>query len=68
MRPEIALLLLCARVHLSRFDPDRILAFVEKPLDWTYLLRLAARHRLSSLLYWHLSRACHEEVAEVVTD
>lgn len=66
MRPEIDLLLLCARIHLTRLQSDRILALVGSPLDWDYLLRLATRHRLRSLLYWHLSQICPQEVPESV--
>lgn len=66
MRAEITLLLLCARVHLSPLESDRLLALVEKPLDWTFLLRLAARHRLTSLLYWHVNQICPQEVPESV--
>jgi len=69
MRTEVDLLLQCACVRLAPDAPDRILAIVKDSPDWDALLRLAARHRLSPLLYRHLSRACHpEEVAEVVTD
>jgi hypothetical protein len=37
-------------------DAAWLLALLREPLDWAYLLRLAARHRLAPLLYWHLSR------------
>ena len=64
MRPEITLLLLCARIHLSPLESDRLLALVGSPLDWDYLLRLATRHRLRSLLYWHLNQICPQGVPE----
>lgn len=68
MRPEIDLLLSCARVHVDAARVGKIHTLVHGSFDWDYLLRLAARHRLAPMLYRHLSRMCPEEVAEVVTD
>ena len=66
MRPEIDLLLACARVHLGPKGPEHILGLVWQPLDWDELLRLAARHRLSPLLYWHLNERCPHLVPDTI--
>lgn len=61
---EVELLLCCARVQMDPAGSARIRSLLLKPLDWASLLRLAARHRLAPLLYWHLSRTCPEVVPQ----
>jgi hypothetical protein len=51
---ELELLLCCARTRLEEAQAQRINALLQEPLDWAYLLKLAERHSLRSLLYWHL--------------
>lgn len=63
-KPEVDLLLHCARVQLAPGGPERIFEIVKQPLDWEYLLRLTVGHRLAPLLYWHLSRTCPEVVPQ----
>ncbi len=63
-RPEVQLLVCCAR---SRKDQDvaaRIEALLQQNLGWTYLLQMARRHALVPLLYWHLSDAQPGSVPE----
>ncbi len=54
VRPEIELLLGCARATPEPEAQDRIRAALRREIDWSYLLRMAERHRLKPLLYWHL--------------
>lgn len=53
-RPEIELLLGCARHNVDAAQARRIKELLREPLDWTYLLRMAHRHKLVPLLYRHL--------------
>src|SRR5919107_4261284 len=61
-RPEAELLLCCAHTIRSPEVADRIRALVHESMDWQYLLRMAHRHGLAALLYWHLDAACPEAV------
>jgi hypothetical protein len=62
--PEEELLLCCARVHLEPATRDRLRRLLAGPLDWAAVLRLARRHWVTSLLYWHL----HNEAAAFVPE
>jgi len=53
-RPEIDILLGCARSHLDGLDASRIASLLEGSIDWTYLVRTALFHRVSPLLAHHL--------------
>jgi hypothetical protein len=61
-RPEVALLLAAARVHLLSHHAERIRNLVRSPLDWPYLLRIADRHGLMALLCWHINALCCDAV------
>jgi hypothetical protein len=56
MRPEVRLLLACARVGLDAAHAEQVQALLGQGLDWAWLLRAARRHAAAPLLYWHLSR------------
>src|SRR6185503_4231663 len=62
LRPEVDLLLLCARAHLDEQQRQRIRELVSRNLDWNYLLQLADRHGLQPLLHWHLTAVCPNTV------
>jgi hypothetical protein len=47
---------------------EHVRSLLVAPLDWAYLLRLAARHRLAPLLYRHLSRICLENGQQPVAN
>ncbi len=53
--PEAALLLVCARLELTTGEQETIRTRLAAPLDWSCLIALAARHRLSPLLFRHLN-------------
>ena len=64
-RPEIELLLTCARARLDAAQTERIQDLVSRQFDWDYLLQLADRHGLQPLLHWHLNAECPEAVPEL---
>jgi len=65
-RPEVELLLCCARTVRSPETDVRIRALIREGTDWEYLLRTARRHGVASLLYRHLEAACPQAVPEEV--
>jgi hypothetical protein len=66
--PEIELLLLCARVQLDSWQTERIRSLLQGDLDWDTVLRIASRHRIRPLVYWHLRAVCAEAVPAAALD
>jgi hypothetical protein len=54
-RPELELLLLCARSRVDAGRAERVRALLRSGVDWPYLTRAAARHAVTPLLYWSLN-------------
>jgi hypothetical protein len=54
-RPEIELLLCCARVRLDARREERARALLRAELDWDFLFVMSMRHGLMPLIYRHLS-------------
>jgi hypothetical protein len=54
MRPEMKLILCCARLRLDPERTEKIKALLQEGLDWDYLLRAATLHGMAPLLYRHL--------------
>src|SRR5689334_10479117 len=65
-RPEVALLLSCARTEISPETAGRIRAFIQNGIDWTALIREATYHEVVPLLYHSLQTTCPEAVPEPV--
>lgn len=63
-RPEIELLLCCARTHVDDENAERIKSLVQKDIDWQYLIQTASWHRTIPLLYTNLKTICREAVPE----
>jgi hypothetical protein len=63
-RPEIELLLCCARTFMDDERAKRIRALIQDKLDWEYLIRMAHRHGLMPLLHQQLNTICPELVPE----
>ena len=61
-RPEVDLLLCCARTHLSSEKKDQIGALLHSEIDWPYLIRIADAHGLMPLLYFNLKKAFPDSV------
>ena len=64
-RPEVELLLGCARAHVDIEGAARISALVEHEFDWDYLIRVADRHGLQPLLHHHLTAICPTAIPEI---
>jgi hypothetical protein len=61
-RPEVTLLLCCARTHLDAETIARAKALFRQTLDWDYLLKTALRHKVMPLLYRQLKANFNEAV------
>lgn len=59
---EDQLLLHCSCAHIEAHTVKKIKHLVKKDLNWDYLIDVASKHSLRSVLYFHLSRLCSEEV------
>ena len=59
-RPEIELLLCCARTQADPERASKIRQLVQKNPDWHYLLETADWHGVMPLLYWQLHQICPE--------
>jgi hypothetical protein len=63
-RPEIDLLLCCARTRIDPANAERIRSLLREDVDWTYLLRTARRHGVMPLLWRSLQATCPEAVPQ----
>jgi len=66
VRPEIELLLCCARVRLDDGHVARLNQLLDGALAWDFLLTYAERHGLIPLLYTHLHARAPEKVTPAV--
>ena len=57
IRPELELLLVCARRHVDGETAHRARELAAQPLDWDYLVQTSASHGLLPLLYTNLKAA-----------
>lgn len=62
MRPEVELLLCCARTCIDSETAERIKTLLQEKIDWDYLIRTALSHGVMPLLYWSLNATCPEAV------
>jgi hypothetical protein len=65
-RPEVSLLICCARTTLERGSVHRIRNLAHKNIEWPLLIKIALQHRVLPLLYRSLNQACPEAVPENV--
>jgi hypothetical protein len=65
VRPEMELLLCCARTRLDAACSARLRRLVVEELDWPYLLEAAEEHGVKPLLYWQLKSHCRPEVPQL---
>jgi hypothetical protein len=68
VRPEVQLLLSCARVCLEPDRAQQVQALLRQDLDWAYLVRAAQAHGTAPLLYWHLSRMAPDAIPAPTRD
>lgn len=64
VRPEVELLLSCARTQIDDERAQRIKSLVKEDIDWQYLIEIASRHGLISLLYANINAITKEAVPE----
>jgi hypothetical protein len=51
MRPEVELLLCCARPKLAKHQVDKIHRLLKQPVEWDFVVELINRHALHPLAY-----------------
>jgi hypothetical protein len=61
-RPEVELLVVCARPRLDEAQKRRVVELVRQGIDWQFLVRTSSQHSLASLVYSHLNEVCPEAV------
>lgn len=66
VRPEIELMLCCARARMDAGVVARLRALLDGAFDWDFALRFAESHSLIPLLYFHLHAHAPEKVPPVV--
>lgn len=59
-RPELRMLLSCARTCIERQDASHIRSLVKKGIEWTHLVRIARTHAVMPLLYRILNSTCSD--------
>jgi hypothetical protein len=62
IRPEEELLICCARTFLDQGKTLQIKTFVQRNIDWSFLIQKALKHGLISLLYQSLKKTCPDSV------
>ncbi|MEM8676174.1 MAG: nucleotidyltransferase family protein [Cyanobacteria bacterium P01_G01_bin.67] len=55
-RPELELILCCARIKIDLHHLDRIKILLQQDLDWEYFLTIARLHKVISLMYFNLAQ------------
>jgi hypothetical protein len=56
VRPEVQLLLYCARLNINSATRTHIHALAQQPLNWSFLIQLAKVHGVLPLLYRNLNQ------------
>jgi hypothetical protein len=64
LRPEVQLLLCCARTQMDTVNAERISALLQENIEWSYLLEMAFRHHVMPLLYRSLETVCPTAIPE----
>ena len=67
-RPEVRLLLDCARTRLDTNSASRIKSLVSKDIEWAYLVRMARGHGVMPLLYRSLNSVCSDGVPKMTLE
>jgi hypothetical protein len=64
--PAEELLILCSRTQLSAREVVRIKSLLQGPIDWDCLVKLAWKHGVTQLVYWHLAEVLPEKVPAAI--
>ncbi len=67
-RPEVELLLLCARTQMDSERAARVEALLQEDINWDYLLETAQEHGVMPFLFWNLNAICPEAVPKATID
>ena len=67
-RPEVELLLCCARTCMDAERAEHIKALLRKEIEWSYLLRIADLHGVMPLLYRSLHTICPDTVPQAMLE
>ena len=65
-KPEIQLLLCCARTHIDLQTTERIRTLLQEDIDWEDLIQTAICHGVMPVLYQSLKNTCPEAVPQVI--
>jgi hypothetical protein len=65
-RPEVQLLLSCAHAQMHPANAERIVGLLQNDIDWDFLLQMAFRHNVVSLLYRSLKTVGSITIPETV--
>ncbi len=65
-RPEIELIICCARTHIDTVTAERIKLLLQQDIDWAYLIKTAHQHGVMPLLYRSLKITCPEAVPNAI--
>ena len=68
IRPEIELLLCCARTCMDSARVERIRTLLGEEIDWIYVTRMALRHGVMPLLYINLNTTCPDAIPKTLVD
>lgn len=64
-RPEVEVLLICARTQMGSANSERLKVLLQEDIDWPELIRMATQHGVMPLLYWSLNTTYPEAVPKV---
>ncbi|MBI5967026.1 MAG: nucleotidyltransferase family protein [Deltaproteobacteria bacterium] len=67
-RPEVDLLLCCARTSLDSKRMDRVRNLLHSQIDWPQLIQMASAHGLTPLLYYNLQKTSPDLVPPTTLD
>ena len=67
VRPEVRLLLYCARTRLDAERVEQIRTLLRGDIDWQYLIRMAHAQGMMPLLHRSLHTGCPEAVPKVIS-
>jgi Uncharacterised nucleotidyltransferase len=65
-RPEVELLLACARTRMEPAAEDEVKRLIRDGLDWNCLVEAATRHGIVPLLFQNLSRVVPNQIPEAI--
>jgi len=68
IRPEIHLILCCARLHIEPEAKRKMKSLLQTDLDWTYLIKTANEHRVLPLIYKNLTENFNKFVPPLTLD